>query len=93
MNRHKSEVLFIGGPLDSQIRVLDERHADYRFLQITPECEDTVFVYILGEISSGTCKWRIGRPKDMEDEEMMQTILDWYAGGRLEPRCNLPKGE
>jgi hypothetical protein len=29
MNKHMSEVLFVGGPLDSQIRVLDERHSQY----------------------------------------------------------------
>lgn len=92
MNHKRTEVLFVGGPLDNRVILLDERHAQYRFTQVAFDKAEEI-IYIISTFSGELCQWRIARPKDQGADETMQKLVDWYCGGRLEPRCNLPKGE
>ena len=105
MNRHKTEVLFVGGPLDNQIRVLDETHAQYVHREVPSlltkkeDMGDSLssdptlreYVYIVDELRGECCAWRVARLKESNRDELLQRLVDWYCGGELKPKCNLPR--
>jgi len=92
MNRNKTEVLFVGGPLDSHIRVLDERHAQFTHTEVVDQ-DSKEFHYIIHELQGESCTWRLATLRGAGRDIMLQELVDWYCGGVLQPKCNLPKGE
>jgi len=101
MNHRKTEVLFVGGPLDNQIRVLDETHAQYVHREVlTPSMGDEIrapdqslreYIYLVDELRGEYCSWRMARLKESNRDELLQRLVDWYCGGELKPKCNLPR--